>query len=510
MRGSTPFQADAVTVIYNHLSNRIHRGVRYLRVHSMRWLAAGALLALAGAAGCGSQYRPVINPVVPTGPAAQPSSNAIVFSQPNLALPSSLPTSAPPCPGLATTGVFQSYASPGVVTIVDFSGDSIMALAEVGNGPLSFALDPTGTLAYSENCDGTISSVPISNSLQTNRVGSSTLLTGAVPINMLVATGSQFVVEQGRDAIAAMAGSPPALKQEIPVAPAVISVTGSATSQRVYAISQGNIGSPSLAWGSCATPSSVTTTGEADAIEVATNTISTRLPLGVCPVFGVTSADGRRTFILNRGSGTITVINSQLNTLDTALNASGTINLCGATTPCNAGPVYAELYTPGNMLVISNYDNNTVSVIDTSLDVYGNDSATFGKVLATVPVGSNPAMVTVLQDGSRAYAANYGDGTVTVVNLSSFTPQKTITLGSGPLNPRTIVSTYNYPYGKVYVSSQNSSSLTIIRTDTDTVSATLNMQGNIVDVRTTSQYAGSTTQGGNSITISRSAGSGIP
>ncbi|HTY84538.1 MAG TPA: hypothetical protein VMB19_09975 [Silvibacterium sp.] len=213
---------------------------------------------------------------------------------------------------------------------------------------------------------------------------------------------------------------------------------------------------------------------------------------------------------MNRGSGTITVINAQQNTLDTALNPSGTINLCGGTTPCTAGPVYAELYTPGNLLVTANYDNNTISVIDISLDVYGNDSATFGKILATVPVGTNPAMVTVLQDGSRAYTANQTDGTVTVVNLTSFTAQKTINLGTASPNPRTIVSTYNYPTGKVYVSSQNSPNVMIIRTDTDTVSATLNMQGNVVDIRTTSQYAGSTTQGGNSIAVSRSAGSGAP
>ncbi|HTD54652.1 MAG TPA: YncE family protein [Silvibacterium sp.] len=484
----------------------------------MRWLAAGALLVLAGAAGCGSQYRPVINPVVPTGPASQPTAYAVVFSQPGLVPPTdpSLPASAPPCPGLATPpNVFQSYANPGVVTIVDFSGDSIMALAEVGNGPLGFAVDPTGALAYSENCDGTISSVPISTSLQTNKVASSTLLAGAVPINMLVATGSQFVVEQGRDAIAAMSGSPPALKQEIFVAPSVINVAGSQASQRVYSISQGSTGSSSVAWGDCANPSSVTSAGEADAIEIATNTISTRLPLGVCPVFGVMSADSRRTFVLNRGSGTITVINSQLNTLDTTpqaspyLNGTATINLCGGTTPCNAGPVYAELYTPGNILAVSNYDNSTISVIDVSLDVYGNDSPTFGKVLATVPVGSKPAMLTVLQDGSSAYTANQGDGTVTVVNLTSFTAQKTINLGSVS-NPRTIVSTYNYPSGKVYVSSQSSSNLVVIRTDTDSVSATLSMQGNVVDVRTTNQYAGSTTQGGNNITVSRSAGSGVP
>jgi YVTN family beta-propeller protein len=476
----------------------------------MKWLAAGALLVLAGAAGCGNQYRPVITPVPVTGPAAQPSSLTVVFSQPQL-IPGSSATTIP-CPT-------QAYASPGVVTLLDFAGDSIMAQATLGNGPLTFALDSGGANAFSENCDNTISSVPITTTLQSKNVASSTLLSSPippsttpappVPINALAITGGQYVVEQGRDAIAAMTGSPPSLKQEIFVAPSVINVTGIPTGQRVYSISQGNIGAGAgLTWGQCANPSQVTVNGEADAIEVATNNISNRIPLGVCPVYGITSADGLRTFVMNRGSGTVTVINNQLNGLDTALNTTGTINLCGGTTPCNAGPVYADLYTIGNLLVTSNYDNNTISVIDVSLDVYGNDSPTFGKVLATVPVGTNPAAVTILQDGSRVYVANQGDGTVTVVSMTSFTVLKTITLGGSPTpQPRSIVSTFNYPAGKVYVVGQDSPNVTIIRTDTDVVSATLQMQGNVVDIHTQFQYGGKTTNG---ITQSRSAGSGVP
>ena len=60
------------------------------------------------------------------------------------------------------------------------------------------------------------------------------------------------------------------------------------------------------------------------------------------------------------------------------------------------------------------------------------------------------------------------------------------------------------------MSSQTSPNVIVIRTDTDVVSDTLRMQGNVVDLHTTSQYAGSTTQGGNGITQSRSYGSGAP
>ena len=502
----------------------------------MKWPAAGALLVLAGLAGCGSQYRPVINPITKTGPASQPQSLVAVFSQPNLQQAASLPTNVPPCQR-DSSGNILAYSSPGVVTVLDATGDTVSALATLGNGPLTFGLDPSGSNAYSENCDGTISSMAINGSLQTKDVATSTLLPGSAPINALIVSTGEYVVEQGDNRIAAMSGSPPSLKVEITgFAPSLINLTGASTSQRVYAISQGNSLSPAgdLAWGACATPSAVSTDGEADAIEVASNSISSRIPLGVCPVYGVSSPNSNRTFILNRGSGTITVINSQLNQLDTVnpnnspYVIQGTINLCSTsttilppTTPCNAGPVYADFYSPGNLLVVSNYDNNTVSVIDTSLDVYGNDSATFGHVLATIPVGSHPAAVSVLQDGSRAYVANEGDGTVTVVSLTSFTTLSTIPLApvqnpSDPTNPsdtvlpqpRSIVSNFNFPSGSVFVGAQNSPYVTVIQTDTDTVAANILVQGDVVDLRTTTQYAGQTTA--NSQYQSRSVGSGAP
>lgn len=412
--------------------------------------------------------------------------------------------------------------------MLDSAGDSVAAQATLGNGPLTFALDPTGSSAYSENCDGTLSSLLISGGLMSKDVNTSSLLPGSAPINALILNSSSvYIVEQGRNAIAAMSSSPPTLKVEITgIAPSVINLTGISGSQRIYSISQGNSGaSGSLAWGTCGNPSAVSVNGEADGIEVASNSISSRIPVGVCPVYGVTSADGRRAYILNRGSGTITVINAQTNQLDTVnaspyLNGTATINLCNGATPCNAGPVDADFYLPGNLLVVSNYDNDTVSVISTSLDIYGNDSSTFGQVLATIPVGHHPAAVSVLQDGSRAYVANEGDGTVTVVSLTSFTALGTIQLPPVPAptqadpnntvtpQPRSIASNFNYPAGNVFVGAQNSPYVTVIRTDTDVISAQILVQGNVVDLHTTKQYAAQSSANNN--IESRSVGSGAP
>jgi YVTN family beta-propeller protein len=167
-----------------------------------------------------------------------------------------------------------------------------------------------------------------------------------------------------------------------------------------------------------------------------------------------------------------------------------------------AGPVFAEYSPITNQLIVANYDGGTVSVIDVSLDEYGNDSATFGTTF-TIPVGNNPASVTALADGSRAYTANQTDGTVSIVNLTSHTFEKTLPVAG---HPRTVASTQNSLYGKVYVASPDSPILTIIGTNLDLVDTTIPIEGNIVDVRVTTQNA---TQG-NAFVTSRVPGFGQP
>jgi hypothetical protein len=73
---------------------------------------------------------------------------------------------------------------------------------------------------------------------------------------------------------------------------------------------------------------------------------------------------------------------------------------------------------------------------------------------------------------------------VTIANLSSYTVEKTLPVTG---YPRTVVSTQNSTYGKVYVGSPNTNYLTILRTDQDIVDTTLLLEGDIVDVRVTTQ-----------------------
>ena len=503
------------------------------------WHAAGSALLIL-LAGCGAQYRPVVTPITPTGPASQPSAYFVAISAPS-------PTVA------------------GLVTIVNAFGDTVVAQATLSNGPFSFNLNSSGTSGFNINSDATVAGITsglpgsfVLNSygisvgtstgggLRTQNISTSTIPTAAFPFNAFSTSTGLYLIEPyvnpalinspnaaattGTPSVAELTGTIPALQQEIPVAPNPVNFAGASAAPRIYTIAQGcTVGvagcttGPLVTPNACSTPASVTTPGEADALELTTNTISNRLPLGNCPVYGIMSPDFLRAYILNRGSGTITVINSQTNALDGSANtANGTP---GSTITVGGGPIYADLYAPSSLLVTANYDSDSVSVINVPTDIFSNDGPTFGTAngcpagvtsgagcaislkTASSPSGKGPIAVTILRDGSRAYVANQNDCSVSVVNLTSFVVTKTISLGSNSCHPKAIASVYSTPYSVVYVASADSNVLTAINTETDTVSSSIQLPGNAVTVLSTTQNAATSV---NSIVNSNATGLGVP
>ncbi|MGO9317148.1 MAG: YncE family protein [Terracidiphilus sp.] len=458
----------------------------------VRLVQAGAVFAAAAlVAGCGNNYRPVITPVNPSGPPAQPQSLAVVVTAP-------------------------SPTAPGIATVIDYAGDSILAQASIGPGPTEFTLDETGYNGYTIDSDGTLTNIPVSTSLQTKNISFSTLPSTAKPLNLFVPSTGMWATDLTGNYVDVFIGAPVALQLSIPVAPTPVMVIGPGLSgKRYFALSQNITTTTGL---ECNNSPAKQSLGIVTPIEVASYTTDTPITVGMCPVYAVESSDAARLYVLNRGSDTISVINVQYGTLNTCvpfLNQAGRMVTCHSTLPLStsagltgpnvppvAEPVYAEYNAAKNLLVVADYRGNTISVIDVSLDEYGNDSAAFGTTY-TIPVGTNPASVTVLQDGSRAYAANQTDQTVTIANLSSYTVEKTLPVTG---YPRTVVSTQNSTYGKVYVASPNSNFLTILRTDQDIVDTTILLEGDIVDVRVTTQNGSS----GNNNNVSRIPGHGQP
>ena len=459
---------------------------------SQAWLAGcvtGAVLALGG---CATQYRPVVAAINPVGPAGQPEKFAFAASNPN---------------GSNTAGTLN-----GLLTVVDVAGDTILATPSIIPNPTYFAELTSGTEAFAVNLQNSLDAIPLGNpaTLITSSIVQTTLPTGANAPTLSAFTfggGSRiFVPEVGPSAVSIFSANSPALQQQISVAPNPVYVVGIDSSPRAYVISSGS------------------TTGQVAAIEATTLSVSATIPVGLNPVYGVETSDARRAFILNSGSGTVSVINVTNNAIDSA-NPVINLNNVNGNGITGLQPVWADFATATNQLIVVSQRagdaNGYLSIINIPLcnalaqptnpacnATNPIDGVGFGQVLATVPVGVNPVQVGVLNDGSQAFVANRGDaaaspeieGSVTAVNLVSGAVAATITGATATVanatpactvsavatgatqacvygHPNSIAATTGTPTGKVYLTSPDSNFLTVIETDTDTVSTHINLQG---------------------------------
>jgi hypothetical protein len=473
--------------------------------------------AVLSTVGCGNQYRPVVSAIGPVGPAGQPTKYAVAISIP------------------------QTANSLGLATVVDFSGDTVLATPNIQTNPNYFQVNTTtsatgtqATQAYVINPEGSLDTFQLSNptTLLTSDVVETTLPVGSNPVSISTLAPASglptiFVPQAGTDTIAALNATTAALYDTVNTKGTnPYYVVGAAGTPRVYAISQDTAGG----------------LGQVDSLEtISTITLSdsAQIPVGVTPVYGVMTQDDRRAFIINKGSSTVTVLNVTNNALDIVpatppitvgpaptLPPPGTIVLppiaiaSGGTVP--ATPVWADLNDTGTELVVLNQGDGThagtLSVINIPLCNAAAqatnpncsltnpvDATGFGQILATVPVGINPSMVSVLQgaDGNApaAYVINQSDGTgtcadptsgtVTVVNLQ--TDQVTTTIcGISPTaaqatadatsnlifgHPNSVSATGGEPTGKVYVTASDNQYMDVIYTDTNTVQTHIPLQG---------------------------------
>ena len=179
------------------------------RVFDVRRLALGtwAFTATAGVVlgvtGCGSNLRPTVTPITGTGPGSQANSNAFVVSTP-------------------------SSTATGVGTVIDYSGDTVMATAPVGPAPVTFALSGGGSTAWTLNADGTVSNIPVTTNLQAKNVTYSTLnaYTGPDPVVALFGGAlGLYALDVSRNQVDVLTGSPDAFKLTVPVDESPVSYT---------------------------------------------------------------------------------------------------------------------------------------------------------------------------------------------------------------------------------------------------------------------------------------------
>jgi YVTN family beta-propeller protein len=80
---------------------------------------------------------------------------------------------------------------------------------------------------------------------------------------------------------------------------------------------------------------------------------------------------------------------------------------------------------------ITNQGSNNVTVINTATNT----------VVTTIPVGNDPAGVTVTADGKTVYVANLNDNSLSVIDVPTLKVTGTITVGPGAATRRTILTT---------------------------------------------------------------------
>jgi YVTN family beta-propeller protein len=137
-------------------------------------------------------------------------------------------------------------------------------------------------------------------------------------------------------------------------------------------------------------------------------------------------------YVTNFTDNTVSVINTADNSVSSPIFVGTNPN--GIAVSPNGAYVY-----------VTNYTDNTVSVIQTSDNT----------VVATIDVGANPFGIAITPDGSRAYVTNYTDGSVSVIQTSDNTVIKTI---PNIIKPQGIAST---PDGRfIYVVTKDNQATT--------------------------------------------------
>lgn len=167
---------------------------------------------------------------------------------------------------------------------------------------------------------------------------------------------------------------------------------------------------------------------------------------GGCAAPGITlSPDGARAYVANRGSDTISVIDTATSTVTD-------------TVPTGAGPGIVALTPDGTRGYVTLADAGLVSVLDTATNTFGTD----------IPVGNGPAAAAVTPDGGRVYVSQQAGDTLSVIDTATNTVSDVITVGNAPSG---VVIT---PDGaRVYVACYGSGAVSVIDTATNTVSATI-------------------------------------
>ncbi|CAO4170589.1 beta-propeller fold lactonase family protein [Methylorubrum populi] len=284
------------------------------------------------------------------------------------------------------------------VEVVDLATKKILQSIPVSGAPAGIALSPDRKTAYVTRPEG--HGVAVID-LEARRVtGSLDLPGGPLGIGVNPKSGEVYVADWYGARVFVLSPSADGLKREGEIA------TGQSPSG--IAVTPGQ--SPS---GIAVTPDGATllvANRESDSvsiIDVANRRETRRVPVGQHP-FGLTlSADGRFAYTAN-------VVSNDVSAIDVAAGRE-TGRVATGQRP------YVIALAAGRGFVTDQY-SNTVTVFD---------PVTLRK-LAAIDVGDHPEGIAATRDGKTVVVANWGDNALSLIDTSSLTVTGTIETGDGP------------------------------------------------------------------------------
>ena len=369
--------------------------------------------------GCGDTFRPVATPII------QPTGNPSFFD---------------------TVGVVQQAGTGinGAVTQLNVSGDTVMSQRTVGSGATMAALDSTGSNIFVPNADSENVTAATANS-QTDPT-TITLLNGSRPVfaagtkngTVFVANGGTTSACPGTGSVDVIDSSKFTLITSICVTSSPSLLVQTASAVKLFAID--------------------TVNNKVSIIDTTAVAVDKVLTVGSQPVAAALSLDQKFLYVLNSGSNDISIIQLADETVLPATIPTG-----------GAGAQSMFMDTHLNRVYVANTGTNTVSVLDASI------SSTLTPLTAPIPVAAAPIALTALLDGSRVYVLS-SNTTVTELSATSFATLKTFTINTAAGATGTAIIS-SHDASKVYVGTTDptntTNGVTIIRTSTDSVVATI-------------------------------------
>jgi YVTN family beta-propeller protein len=330
---------------------------------------------------CGEYYRPVAFPITPPSPNPNFSHLVLVITD-------------------------NGNNNPGASTTIDVSGDTATSQSTVGLKPSCAALVVSATRVFVTNsAEDTVSTFAPTSATPVNTIS---LPAGSAP-NFVASTetATVYVSNTGSGTVSTISTANNVITNTIPVGGTPAAMAEIPNGQKLYVVN------------------GATTAGNGSVVSINTIDQTVNLPIvaspaapWVSPTWVVSRSDSQRVYVLDKGSGFVTAIDTNFDTV--------------VGTPVSVG-IGADFmtYDPTlNRLYVTNPASNQVIALNVLTD-----DLSAGTLTASVV---NPISVAALLDGTRVYVASAVvsgatvSSKVTVLNTAQFSVKTTIPLASVP------------------------------------------------------------------------------